>query len=113
MTRTESAARHPPRSQGSVCKIVKETIKHREMKKMEKREIKFVTEIKEHNKWKETYTEIDKAIIYKELADDLIRAKITHGTCVRKIKRSPNYDGTNTIVIWYDNDLKRTYTVEV
>ena len=63
-------------------------------------------------KWAVPFRTTDAEYIYKDLAKCLIDKKINKCTYIRSIKRIPNYDGTQTIVVTHDNGVKAVYTVE-
>lgn len=75
------------------------------------REIKRVVEIKCSKGWGATHTDTDPASVYEHLSRDLIAKKINACTYIRSIKRSNNYDGTQTIVVTYDTATRSVYTV--
>jgi len=76
------------------------------------RDIEYVVYKKDSKgNWKVVRVEMREEEIYKQLARDLIAKKINECTYIRLIKRKQNYDGTITITIYYDNDVKRTYTI--
>ena len=76
------------------------------------KEIRRVTEVKKGNKWEVTYIEVDELLIYKALTDDLIAKKINACKYIKSIKRMTNYDGTQNIIVNYDNGCRSTYTVK-
>ena len=77
------------------------------------REIKRVIYDKIDNKWCEVMTVTDKEDIYKSLATDIIAKKIHKCLWIKSIRDMSNYDGTRNITVYYDNDCKSVYTVEV
>ncbi len=77
------------------------------------RDIKRVIYKKDNNKWCETMTVTDEQTIYKALATDLVAKKIHKCLWIKSIREYSNYDGTRTITVYYDNDCKSVYTVEV
>lgn len=50
--------------------------------------------------------------IYRSLANDLIAKKICGCTYISRITRWNNYDGTETIKVYYDNSVMREYIIE-
>jgi hypothetical protein len=50
--------------------------------------------------------------VYQQLASDLIAKEINHTKNITKIKRTNNYDGTISIVVYYDNQMHRRYVVK-
>lgn len=76
------------------------------------KEIKRVAEKKVNKKWVETFTCTDELEVYKALTSDLIAKKINACQYIKTIKRTPNYDGTQTITVTYDNDCRSIYTVK-
>lgn len=73
----------------------------------------MVIEEKTNKKWN-TYGSViyNKETIYKSLMHDLIAKKLHKCTYITSIKDICNYDGTRTITVSYDNDVRRKYTVE-
>ena len=77
------------------------------------RELEMYTMVKtQDGKWEIRFHTTDAEYIYKDLAKSLIAKKINRCTYIRSIKRIPNYDGTQTIVVTHDNGVKAVYTVE-
>lgn len=68
--------------------------------------------VKEGNKWIMSSVCTDKTEIYKSLSDDLLHKKIHKCSYIKSIKDMCNYDGTRTIITYYDNGVKRVYIVE-
>ena len=79
---------------------------------MEKREVKFTTWVKDGRKWVERFTVTDEKEVYKELADDLTAHYINKAPYITRVQRTCNYDGTYTVKVLYDNEVKRSYIVE-
>lgn len=75
------------------------------------RTIQKTVEVKEGRSWRPSYTETNETEIYKSLATDLINKKIHAAAYIKSIKRTPNYDGTQNIIVAYDNDCRAVYTV--
>lgn len=75
------------------------------------RNIERVAQKKVGNKWETTHIMTDQFEIYRALSNDLIAKKLNGCSYIRSIKRTPNYDGTQTIVVLYNNGVKATYTV--
>lgn len=77
------------------------------------REAKRVVEVKRNGKYvPEQYVEQNGEEVYRYLANDLIAKKLNQCTYIRSIKRRNNYDGTQTVTVTYDNDVRAIYTVE-
>lgn len=76
-----------------------------------KREISKTTYVKEGRTWEKSYTTNNSTEVYESLALDLINKKIHACTFIKSIKRTPNYDGTQTITVTYDNNCKTVYIV--
>lgn len=68
---------------------------------------------KNGNKWEVSSTDTNPERIYKDLADDLIRKKLFGATSIKSIKHRNNYNGTREITVYYDNNVKRVYIVEL
>lgn len=77
------------------------------------REIKRVVYNKDNSKWREVMTVTNKEDIYKSLATDIIAKKIHKCLWIKSIRDVSNYDGTRNITVYYDNECKCVYTVEV
>lgn len=76
------------------------------------REIKKEIE-KKVNRTYETETVItDVARIYEDLAKELIAKKLHNCTWITRVNDVPNYDGTRTITITYNNGYRSRYTVK-
>lgn len=75
------------------------------------RTIKKTVEVKDGRSWKVNYTETNETEIYKSLAMDIINKKIQAAAYIKRIKRTSNYDGTQNIIVTYDNDCRAVYTV--
>lgn len=76
------------------------------------REINLVIEIKNGKKWVKDTVFTDETLVYKYLANDLISKKLNGCTYIKTIKRVPNYDGTQTIIVTFNNDTRSIYTVK-
>lgn len=50
--------------------------------------------------------------IYNSLMHDLIAKKLHNASYIRSITDKPNYDGTRTITVAYDNACRRVYRVK-
>ena len=74
--------------------------------------IKRIAQKKAGKTWVGTYTDTDIASVYKSLSHDLIAKKINACTYIKSIKRIQNYDGTNTIIVTYDNNVRSVYTID-
>ena len=75
------------------------------------REIKREFQVKHGRKWGTEYEYTDHASIYEWLVHDLVAKKINACTYIRSIKRTNNYDGTQTIVVTYDGNTRNIYTI--
>lgn len=71
-----------------------------------------VTEKKEGKKWVECYVCEDRHLVNDHLMHALINKKLCQCTYIRSITRSPHYDGTQIITVYYDNGFRDTFTVE-
>lgn len=74
--------------------------------------IKLTIYVKENNKYIESRYTVDREAIYTALAGDLIAKKINKCTWIKRIERFSNYDGTQTIKVFYDNGVMAHYVVE-
>ncbi len=71
--------------------------------------MKCKIEIKEGKKYVMSREITDPLEIYKSLSDDLI-----HKYCLKakyRITQTNNFDGTRTVKVAYDNDVRRIYTI--
>jgi hypothetical protein len=75
------------------------------------REIKREFQIKSGNKWHTTFEVTDPENVLGNLSHDLIAKKLNACTYIRSIKRTNNYDGTQTIVVTYENVTRNVYTI--
>lgn len=74
-------------------------------------EIKKIIEIKEGKKWIISSTVTDPEDVYTSLSHDLIAKKINSCLYIKTIRRVPNYNGSQNIIVTYDNNVRATYTV--
>lgn len=68
---------------------------------------------KEGNAWKETYKETNKTIIYEQIARALHAKYIAKAPYIKRLIDYSNYDGTRTITIYYDNNIKDVFIVDI
>ena len=73
--------------------------------------MKKTIEVKNGKKWEVTNIIDDELSIYQSLANDLIAKKINQCSYVKSIKRVPLYNGTQKIIVTYDNDCRAIYVV--
>lgn len=67
----------------------------------------------EVNETNDTMTNIiNERNIYTSLASDLLAKKVHKCTYITRITDRSNYDGTRTIVVYYDNGTKSVYIVK-
>lgn len=76
------------------------------------KEINLIIEIKNGKKWVQDTVITDETLVYKYLANDLISKKLNGCNYIKTIKRVPNYDGTQTITVTFNNDTRSIYTVK-
>lgn len=69
-------------------------------------------EKKVDGKWVETYYTEDEAIVYRALAHCLRAQYIGKVNWITRITDRPNYDDTNTMVIYEENGGRRTIVYE-
>lgn len=74
-------------------------------------EIKKIIEVKEGKKWIESLVVTDEKEVYDNLARDMISKKINCCQWIKSIKRIPNYNGSQTIKVTYDNNVRATYVI--
>lgn len=74
-------------------------------------DIKKTVEIKEGKEWKYSHVIMDEKEVYNSLAHDLISKKINCCQWIKSIKRIPNYNGSQTIKVTYNNNVRATYIV--
>lgn len=61
--------------------------------------------------WNETYSTTDALEVYRAFSVDM-RYKFLHKSAyIRRTTDKNNYDGTRTIVFYYDNDCKSVYII--
>lgn len=75
------------------------------------KEIKRICQVKDGKNYRTTYEETDEKEIYKNLSLDLINKKINQCRYIKSISRKSNYDGTQTITVNYDNNVRNIYIV--
>ena len=76
------------------------------------RQIELIREVKKGSKWETVYTLTNKEDIYKELSDAMVTKYLTKASWIKSIRRTQNYDGTITVTVNYDKDLRSIITVE-
>ena len=76
------------------------------------RKEQILVQDKINGKWKTINTIFDPVEIHKQLAHDIIAKKLHKCTYIRTIKDICNYDGTRNVIITYDNNVRRVYTIE-
>jgi hypothetical protein len=76
------------------------------------REIKMTVYVKEGKKYNASRYCIDREAVYAALASDLINKKILKASYISRIVRFSNYDGTQTVKVFYDNGVMCEYIVE-
>ena len=69
-------------------------------------------EVKENNKYTESFTTYDQLEVYRSLSQDLISKKLCNCSYIKSIRRVNNYNGTVKIIVTYDNECRSTYTIE-
>lgn len=74
--------------------------------------IKRIAQTKTGKTWANTYIDTCPETVYKSLSHDLIAKKINACTYIKSIKRIQNYNGTNTIIVLYDNNTRSIYTID-
>ena len=73
---------------------------------------KLTVEIKNNKKWEICRVITDKTEIYESLSKVLIAKKLHGCSYVKRIEDKCNYDGTRTIKITFDDDVRRIYVIE-
>lgn len=74
---------------------------------------KKICENRVNGKWQVNYTiENDELEVYRELAQYLIAKKINKCKWIKSIVRQPNYDDTQTIIIYKGENCRVTYIIE-
>lgn len=76
------------------------------------KDIKRVCEVKQGKKYIVSFVERDENEVYRWLASDLINKKLCECRYIKRIIRKSNYDGTQDIIVYYDNYVRNTYTVK-
>ena len=77
------------------------------------KEIARICFVKEGKTWKETYKTTDVKEVEKQLLSDIVAKKMHGCTYIKSIKEICNYDGTRTFTIYFNNNTKNVYTVEM
>lgn len=72
----------------------------------------FCIDCQGKGKWSAIHETSDQEQVYYSLAQDLIAKKICGCTYIKKIVRYSNYDGTQTIKVYFDNYVMRHYVVK-
>lgn len=72
---------------------------------------KYIVEVKNGRKYELVRTCSDPLTVYQELTHDLISKKMCNAQYIRSIRRVQNYNGTISIIVNYDNNVRRTYTI--
>lgn len=76
------------------------------------REIKLTVFVKEGKTYEMSRYTLDREAIYNALANDLINKKLLGCSYIKRITRTPNYDGTQIIKVYYDNNVMCEYCVD-
>ena len=78
---------------------------------MKNTEVSKTVYVKILRKWEVSHTVTNETEVYDSLAHDLINKKIHCCNYIKSIKHTPNYNGTQTITVNYDNDCKAVYII--
>jgi hypothetical protein len=70
-----------------------------------------ITEVKNGKKWEQTNIDTDILSVYQSLANDLIAKKLNQCSYIKSIKRIPLYNGTQKIIVTYNNNCRCIYEV--
>ena len=62
--------------------------------------------------WETTYETHDSKVIYKQLATDLIYNKLCKTPYIKRIRDKNNCNGSRTIIVMYDNDVRSTFIIQ-
>lgn len=73
--------------------------------------VHYVYQKKEGRAYVDKYICTDALQVHEDLAHELISKKINECRWIKSIKRTPLYNGFQKIIIQYDNDSRRVYTV--
>lgn len=76
------------------------------------KEISRTAQKKRGGKWIDTYRTTDTCEVYRSLSHDLINRKLCQCRYITRITRRSNYDGTQTVIVNYDNDVRSVYVVK-
>lgn len=71
------------------------------------------TYLKNGRKWELRFEETDPETIHKELLDNIVAKKMHNCSYIKSIKESCNYDGTRTFTVYFSNDTKAVYIIEM
>ena len=69
-------------------------------------------ELKNGRNWEVTHVVEDELEVYQRLTNALIAKKLNQCSYIKSIRRTPLYNGTQKIVILYDNGVRDTYIVK-
>lgn len=73
--------------------------------------ISFKVLVKRGNKWYCDMVKTDVLTVYKALAEDLTNKYVMKCTYITRVVQRPNYDGTRSITVYFDNGVKHEFTV--
>lgn len=76
------------------------------------RKEQLIVERKKGKTWELVWTSETRETIYRDLFHDIMAKKIHKCTYIKSIHDVCNYDGTRTITVYYDNNIRRRYTIE-
>lgn len=79
---------------------------------MTRHTVSRTVQVKSGRTYVDTYKSTDYEEVYRNLSSELTAKYINKCTWVKRIIRTPNYNGTDTIVVYYDNDSRSKYIVE-
>ena len=73
--------------------------------------VNYIVEVKNGKNYEITNTCTNCTDVYESLARDLINKKICQCSYIKSIKRTNLYNGFEKIIVTYDNNVRRTYTI--
>lgn len=73
---------------------------------------KRVMEEKQNGKYIPVYETTEKIDVLEWLTSDLMAKYLHKASYVKRIQDTPNYNGTRTVTVYYDNNTRSIYTVK-
>ena len=74
--------------------------------------IEMITEVKDSNKWRESFRSDNIPYIHERVAHDLLAKYMQKCRWILRMNRTQLYNGFEKIVVTYNNKCRNTYIVE-